>query len=146
MSTPSQLLLLADHIKLSLLERQRAIALNLSPTSQDAQITRSLESLRTGIEEVADNVLRLQEDGDEAYVSLTFLFHDEKLTANQRSSNTQLHQNKSPVPIRRPLLTILRPRPNITHSHQTQRPSPSSRLRPRNSIHILHQEGTSKPQ
>lgn len=69
MSTPSQLLLLADHIKLSLLERQRAISLNLSPTSQDAQITRSLESLRSGIEEVADNVLRLQEDGDEACVS-----------------------------------------------------------------------------
>ncbi|KAF2496447.1 hypothetical protein BU16DRAFT_378063 [Lophium mytilinum] len=51
MSTnPSQLFLLADHIKLSLLERQRAIQLNLSPNSQDGQISRSLDSLRSGIE------------------------------------------------------------------------------------------------
>ncbi|CZT25002.1 related to syntaxin 8 [Ramularia collo-cygni] len=42
-STPHQLLLLADHLKLSLLERQRAQSLNLPSSSQkDAQITRSL--------------------------------------------------------------------------------------------------------
>ncbi|KAF2813571.1 uncharacterized protein BDZ99DRAFT_460783, partial [Mytilinidion resinicola] len=53
MSTnPSQLFLLADHIKLSLLERQRAISLNLSPNSQDGQISRSLDSLRSGIEAI----------------------------------------------------------------------------------------------
>ncbi|KAF2003255.1 SNARE complex subunit [Amniculicola lignicola CBS 123094] len=51
MSTnPPQLFLLADHIKLSLLERQRAISLNLSPNSQDSQISRSLGQLRSGIE------------------------------------------------------------------------------------------------
>ena len=51
MSNPSQLLLLSDHIKLSLLERQRAISLNIDPNpSQDSNISRSLESFREGIE------------------------------------------------------------------------------------------------
>ena len=49
-SNPAQLLLLADHIKLSLLERQRAISLNLPQNAQDGQISRSLESLESGIE------------------------------------------------------------------------------------------------
>ncbi|KIW06638.1 uncharacterized protein PV09_02350 [Verruconis gallopava] len=48
-SNPSQLFLLADHIKLSLLERQRAISLNLAPNTQDAQISRSLDQLQSGI-------------------------------------------------------------------------------------------------
>lgn len=50
MPKATQLLLLADHIKLSLLERQRAISLNLEPNSHDGQISRSLESLREGID------------------------------------------------------------------------------------------------
>ena len=49
-SNPNQLFLLADHIKLSLLERQRAISLNLAPNSQDSHISRSLESLWEGIQ------------------------------------------------------------------------------------------------
>lgn len=49
-TSPPQLFLLADHIKLSLLERQRAVSLNLSPNAQDVQISRSLDSLRSGIE------------------------------------------------------------------------------------------------
>ncbi|KIV92460.1 hypothetical protein PV10_03756 [Exophiala mesophila] len=54
MSNPSQLLLLADHIKLSLLERQRAISLNLDPNpSTDSNISRSLESFREGIESLS---------------------------------------------------------------------------------------------
>ena len=52
MSNPSQLFLLADHIKLSLLERQRAVSLELEPNSQDGEISRSLESLREGLEAV----------------------------------------------------------------------------------------------
>ena len=48
-TNPGQLLLLADHIKLSLLERQRAISLNLEPNTKDAQISRSLDSLQAGI-------------------------------------------------------------------------------------------------
>jgi len=51
MSTnPHQLFLLADHVKLSLLERQRAISLNLDPNKQDGHITRSLGSLRQGLD------------------------------------------------------------------------------------------------
>lgn len=45
-----QLFLLSDHIKLSLLERQRAITLDLEPHKQDAHISRSLEQLREGLE------------------------------------------------------------------------------------------------
>lgn len=51
-ANPSQLFLLADHIKLSLLERQRAISLNLAPNTQDAQISRSLDQLESGIKAV----------------------------------------------------------------------------------------------
>ncbi|KAL8661230.1 MAG: hypothetical protein Q9202_005776 [Teloschistes flavicans] len=50
MASASQLYLLADHIKLSLLERQRAISLNLEPSSQDGHISRSLDSFREGVE------------------------------------------------------------------------------------------------
>jgi syntaxin 8 len=54
MSNPSQLLLLCDHIKLSLLERQRALSLNLDPSpTLDSNISRSLESLREGIESLS---------------------------------------------------------------------------------------------
>ena len=52
MATASQLYLLADHIKLSLLERQRAVSLNLAPNSQDNEISRSLEALRDGIDKL----------------------------------------------------------------------------------------------
>ncbi|KAF1968354.1 SNARE complex subunit [Bimuria novae-zelandiae CBS 107.79] len=55
-TNPPQLFLLADHIKLSLLERQRAISLNLSPNTQDGQISRSLEQLRSGIESLESQV------------------------------------------------------------------------------------------
>lgn len=60
MTNPSQLFLLADHIKLSLLERQRAVSLGLEPNSQDGEISRSLESLRDGIESL-ENDDRLEE-------------------------------------------------------------------------------------
>ena len=45
-TNPPQLFLLADHVKLSLLERQRAVSLGLPSHSQDSQISRSLEQLR----------------------------------------------------------------------------------------------------
>ena len=51
-STPHQLFLLADHLKLSLLERQRAISLNLEPHKQDSHISSSLASLQDGIEQL----------------------------------------------------------------------------------------------
>lgn len=64
MASPSQLFLLADHIKLSLLERQRAISLSLEPNSQDGEISRSLESLREGIEGAETEQARLEEAND----------------------------------------------------------------------------------
>ncbi|KAI5362676.1 Putative target SNARE coiled-coil domain, syntaxin [Septoria linicola] len=51
-TSPHQLLLLADHLKLSLLERQRAVSLNLESTKQDGQIQRSLSQLQDGLEEL----------------------------------------------------------------------------------------------
>lgn len=48
-TSPHQLLLLADHIKLSLLERQRAQSLDLPAKKQDTSIRRSLAALRDGI-------------------------------------------------------------------------------------------------
>lgn len=64
MANPNQYFLLADHIKLSLLERQRAISLNLEPTSQDGHISRSLESLREGLEKVTEERARLEQAGE----------------------------------------------------------------------------------
>lgn len=64
MSNPSQLFLLADHIKLSLLERQRAISLDLEPNAQDGEISRSLESLREGIQAVEAEQAHLAESND----------------------------------------------------------------------------------
>lgn len=63
-TNPSQYFLLADHIKLSLLERQRAISLDLEPTSQDGHISRSLESLREGLENIRNETIRLEEAGE----------------------------------------------------------------------------------
>lgn len=65
-TNPPQLFLLADHIKLSLLERQRALSLNLPSNSQDGQISRSLEQLRSGIESLESQV---EDTSDESITS-----------------------------------------------------------------------------
>jgi syntaxin 8 len=54
MATAHQLFLLADHLKLSLLERQRALSLNLNldSTKQDGHIRRSLSQFHDGIEQL----------------------------------------------------------------------------------------------
>ncbi|KAI5284590.1 hypothetical protein KEM54_001217 [Ascosphaera aggregata] len=66
MSNPTQLLLLTDHIKLSLLEWQRAKTLDLEPNSQEGEIARSLESLRLGIEAAEKKQKKKKEsDGDD---------------------------------------------------------------------------------
>ncbi|KAH0545586.1 hypothetical protein FGG08_000417 [Glutinoglossum americanum] len=69
-TSPSQLFLLADHIKLSLLERQRAISLNLEPNSQDGHISRSLESMREGIEAVEKERTKLEQSIDPSSITL----------------------------------------------------------------------------
>lgn len=72
-ASSQQLLLLADHLKLSLLERQRAVALKLDSTKENAQIERSLQSLQEGLEELEaqddfdDNTSRLREQYDDLY-------------------------------------------------------------------------------
>ncbi|PHH81584.1 hypothetical protein CDD82_385 [Ophiocordyceps australis] len=49
MSKANQLFLLADHIKLSLLERQRAQSLELDSDGQDGHLARSLDQFRSGL-------------------------------------------------------------------------------------------------
>lgn len=66
MSNPNALFLLADHIKLSLLERQRAKTLNLDSDSQDGHISRSLEQFKDGLEALDKERTRLEEAGDSA--------------------------------------------------------------------------------
>ncbi|KAI4744102.1 putative Syn8 snare [Aureobasidium sp. EXF-12298] len=70
-TSPHQLFLLADHIKLSLLERQRAQSLKLPANStNDGPLTRSLESMRAGIETLTSNAEE-QESTGEAMAMLT---------------------------------------------------------------------------
>ncbi|MDI1486397.1 MAG: hypothetical protein OHK93_005625 [Ramalina farinacea] len=89
MTNASQLYLLADHIKLSLLERQRAISLNLEPSSQDGHISRSLDQMREGIESIE------RERGDSSdlrtqYDDLTSQFQG---FPSQSTSSTISHPN-----------------------------------------------------
>ncbi|KAH8696435.1 putative SNARE complex subunit [Talaromyces proteolyticus] len=75
MTNPSQLFLLADHIKLSLLERQRAISLDLEPNTQDGEISRSLESLRDGLEGL-ENDSNLDADAQDQITNLRTQYDD----------------------------------------------------------------------
>lgn len=90
MSNPSQLFLLADHIKLSLLERQRAISLNLEPNSQDGEISRSLESLREGIEKVETDQPDRSTDDLKGQINQLRLQH--------RDLTAQFHGDNAPAP------------------------------------------------
>ncbi|CCU82222.1 SNARE complex subunit (Syn8) [Blumeria hordei DH14] len=60
----NQYCLLADHIKLSLLERRRAASLNLVATSQDSHISCSLDALREGLAKISQEATRLMDAGD----------------------------------------------------------------------------------
>ncbi|KAI0483970.1 v-SNARE [Xylariaceae sp. FL0804] len=73
-SNPNQLFLLADHVKLSLLERQRARSLDLDRggnggdgggDSKDGHIARSLDQFREGLAALRQEQTRLEEAGDE---------------------------------------------------------------------------------
>lgn len=68
MSNPNALYLLADHIKLSLLERKRAQALGLQSDSQDGHVSRSLEQFRDGLEALRAEQQRLEDAGQTTYV------------------------------------------------------------------------------
>ncbi|KAM0549095.1 hypothetical protein ACHAPJ_009550 [Fusarium lateritium] len=64
MSSANQLFLLADHIKLSLLERQRAKNLNIEGDSQDGHISRSFDQFRDGLATLREEEQRLTLEGD----------------------------------------------------------------------------------
>lgn len=68
MSKPNQLYLLADHVKLSLLERQRAKSLNLDDDTQDGHISRSLDQFRDGLVALREEKRRLDDGDDATYV------------------------------------------------------------------------------
>lgn len=80
MSSPDQLFLLADHIKLSLLERQRAKSLGLEDDSQDGHVSRSLEQFSNGISTLKSEQSRLEQSGDAAYVANMTCTHLPRLT------------------------------------------------------------------
>lgn len=95
-TSPHQLLLLADHLKLSLLERQRAISLNLEADKQDAHITRSLTSLQEGLEHLETQ----QADLGEAEDSNSDI---SKLRKQYNDLYSQFHGEAPPTPeLRRP--------------------------------------------
>lgn len=108
MTNPSQLFLLADHVKLSLLERQRAISLSLEPSSQDGEISRSLESLREGIKTAETEQVRMEAANDEDaahwkdqlaqlcthFRDLSSQFHGED---NAKSNQTALNAPNDPA-------------------------------------------------
>jgi syntaxin 8 len=71
MSSANQLFLLADHIKLSLLERRRAQTLHLDDDSaghqddaQDGHISRSLDQFRSGLTALRQEQARLEDAND----------------------------------------------------------------------------------
>ena len=64
MANAGQLALLADHIKLSLLERQRAQNLDLESDTQEGHISRSLDQLRDGLTALSQERDRLELAGD----------------------------------------------------------------------------------
>ncbi|KAK2877232.1 hypothetical protein FQN49_001331 [Arthroderma sp. PD_2] len=104
MSNPSQLFLLADHIKLSLLERQRAISLELEPNSQDGEISRSLESLREGLESAEKEVKRLTSAGDSSSDDLKE--QTSALRAQYEDLSGQFHENDESNPSALPSSSI----------------------------------------
>ncbi|KAK2069854.1 hypothetical protein P8C59_004400 [Phyllachora maydis] len=64
MSNANALFLLADHVKLSLLERQRAQSLNLDSDAQDGHLSRSLEQFKDGLDALQREQARQAEIGN----------------------------------------------------------------------------------
>ncbi|KAI2467673.1 v-SNARE [Annulohypoxylon bovei var. microspora] len=95
MSNPNQLYLLADHIKLSLLERQRAQSLNIDGDSKDGHISRSLDQFRDGLATLETEQLRLEEAGDEEG-SLTITDALPGLQKQYNDLTSQFHGFSSP--------------------------------------------------
>ncbi|KAF3908058.1 hypothetical protein ABW21_db0203826 [Orbilia brochopaga] len=99
-----RLLLLADHIKLSLLERSRARSLKLEPNTADAYISRSLETLRQGIDALEQEQTRLEQQGElsskalrEREDILVKLRSQSDALTSQFDSNTSTPAAKAPI-------------------------------------------------
>lgn len=97
MSNPNALFLLADHVKLSLLERQRAKTLGLGSDTQDGHLSRSLEQFRDGLESLQKEQKRLEEAGDETKAAnIADSLRDLQEQYNDLTS--QFHGFSSPAP------------------------------------------------
>ncbi|ETS79452.1 hypothetical protein PFICI_09305 [Pestalotiopsis fici W106-1] len=96
MSSANQLLLLADHIKLSLLERQRAQSLNLDAEANDGHIARSLEQFKDGLEALEQKQAQLEAEGDEDG-ALTIGDHLPDLQKQYKDLQSQFHGFSSPA-------------------------------------------------
>lgn len=64
MSKSDQLFLLADHIKLLLLERRRAQSLDLDADANEGHLMRSLDQFRTGLASLEDEQVLLEQGSD----------------------------------------------------------------------------------
>lgn len=94
--TPHDLLLLADQLKLSLLERQRAIVLDLEPNKQDTHISRSFTALKDGLEQLETQA----DDPDTSDASTSDL---SQIRTQYSDLYTQFHGAAPPPPPARPI-------------------------------------------
>ncbi|KAI4170092.1 MAG: hypothetical protein LQ343_005233 [Gyalolechia ehrenbergii] len=157
MASANQLYLLADHIKLSLLERQRAISLNLEPNSQDGHISRSLDSFREGIEALEQQQRQLA--GSDASTSTSLEDQIQSLRIQYDDLTSQFHgfPSKPTLSITQPNDPTLSPaftrakdpRPRIPSSSSFKRsagasPNPSKSVRFTDSPSISAQEDSTE--
>ncbi|KAL8700421.1 MAG: hypothetical protein Q9224_000972 [Gallowayella concinna] len=155
MASAPQLFLLADHIKLSLLERQRAISLNLEPNSQDGHISRSLDSFREGIEALEQQQRQLA--GSDSSISYDLQDQIQRLRTQYDDLTSQFRgfpSNSTPSSTSQPNNPALTPdfarakdrRPRIPSSSSFKRstggtsPNPSKSVRFTDSPSISAQE------
>jgi len=91
-TSASQLFLLADHIKLSLLERQRAISLNLDPNSNDGQISRSLDQLQSGISALESQSSQWDDPLHPSSDQQEYITHTARSNASKQKPNSPFHR------------------------------------------------------
>ncbi|CAJ2510724.1 Uu.00g063490.m01.CDS01 [Anthostomella pinea] len=129
MSNPNQLFLLADHIKLSLLERQRAKSLDLDDDTKDGHLSRSLDQFKDGLATLEQEQKRLEEAGDEEG-ALTISDSLPGLQKQYNDLTSQFHGFSSPASAS----TLTHPNGpslNDNFEHATHPPSHASNLRPK---------------
>ncbi|KAL7271079.1 hypothetical protein RUND412_006196 [Rhizina undulata] len=91
MASPNaeRLQLLQEHVRLSLLERKRTLSLDLEPDTRNTyEISRNLDTLHRGIEQLEKEQKRLEEDGQ---LSTGALREQEDILIKLRSQYDDLH-------------------------------------------------------